>query len=843
MKLLVIDGNSIMNRAFYGIRLLTNKKGAPTNALTGFMNILLKLLKEEAPDHIAVAFDLHAPTFRHKMYSEYKGTRHAMPEELRSQMPIIKQLLKALGIAVVEKEGFEADDIIGTLSHAAELSGGECVISTGDRDSFQLITDKVTVRLAANKEDIIYTPSKIGEVYGVTPREMLEVKTLMGDSSDNIPGVPGVGEKTALELIQKYHTVEYIYGNLDDIEVTKGVRTKLENGRESAELSRKLAEISLDAPVPLDMGEYVRGEGDPAEAAGILAEMEMFGVMKKLGLDKVSPKKITLDSEVSTQEQTERPEQQDRAPAAPVADIPAFDPAAYEVLLSDGEVLVFLDGKRQEVSTEEFLKSGSPKRTVDAKALYAYCLEKGWELNNVVFDTTLAGYLLNVNSNDYSVERLCAEYGAAYSEERIGESLFLLNKALWEKIHELGMYGVLIEIEIPLAEVLSSMEREGIRLDTEALHKFGEELLPKIAGLEQDIYKAAGHEFNIGSPKQLSVVLFEELGLPAGKKRKTGYSTDADTLEALRDKHEIIPLIFEYRTLTKLYNTYVKGLEAAVSPDGRMHTTFKQTETRTGRISSAEPNIQNIPVRTDIGRNFRKFFTAGEGKLLADADYSQIELRVLAHLSGDEAMIKTFCEGGDIHTETAASVLGLPPEWITPEQRRSAKAVNFGIVYGIGAFSLAKDIGVSVGEAKRYIDDYLGHYSGVKNYMAKVTESAEKDGWAVTMFGRRRFIPEILSTNKTVKALGKRIAMNTPIQGTAADIIKLAMVRVYRRLKAELPEAKLILQVHDELIVEAPADKADKAAQILTEEMQGAVKLAVPLTADAKEGRSWYDAH
>ena len=504
---------------------------------------------------------------------------------------------------------------------------------------------------------------------------------------------------------------------------------------------------------------------------------------------------------------------------------------------------MFLDGKRQEVSTEEFLKSGSPKRTVDAKALYAYCLEKGWELNNVVFDTTLAGYLLNVNSNDYSVERLCAEYGAAYSEERIGESLFLLNRALWEKIHELGMYSVLTEIEIPLAEVLSSMEREGIRLDTEALHKFGEELLPKIAGLEQDIYKAAGHEFNIGSPKQLSVVLFEELGLPAGKKRKTGYSTDADTLEALRDKHEIIPLIFEYRTLTKLYNTYVKGLEAAVSPDGRMHTTFKQTETRTGRISSAEPNIQNIPVRTDIGRNFRKFFTAGEGKLLADADYSQIELRVLAHLSGDEAMIKTFCEGGDIHTETAASVLGLPPEWITPEQRRSAKAVNFGIVYGIGAFSLAKDIGVSVGEAKRYIDDYLGHYSGVKNYMSKVTESAEKDGWAVTMFGRRRFIPEILSTNKTVKALGKRIAMNTPIQGTAADIIKLAMVRVYRRLKAELPEAKLILQVHDELIVEAPADKADKAAQILTEEMQGAVKLAVPLTADAKEGRSWYDAH
>ncbi len=837
MKLLVIDGNSIMNRAFYGIRILTNKKGMPTNALTGFMNIFMKLLKEESPDRIAVAFDLHAPTFRHKMYADYKGTRHGMPDELRAQMPVIKQLLTALGVAIVEKEGFEADDIIGTLSHEAEKEGGECVISTGDRDSFQLITDKVTLRLASNKEDIIYTPAKIAEVYGVTPREMLEVKTLMGDSSDNIPGVPGVGEKTALGLIQKYHTVDYIYQNLDTIEVTKGVRTKLENGRESAQLSRKLAEITLEAPVPLEMDNYVRSEGDPAEAAGILAEMEMFGVMKKLELDKTAPAKVTISTEGVPA--AEIPEEPAEAPA----DIPEFDPAAYDVAFSGGEVSVYLDGKKQDVDIAGFLRSDSAKRTTDAKVLYKWCIEKGTELKNVVFDAALAGYLLNVNSSDYSVERLCAEYGVTYSGERLGESLFLLNKALWEKLHAQGMYQVLYEIEIPLAEVLSSMEHDGIAMDIPALHQFGEELLPEIRKLEQAVYKAAGHEFNIGSPKQLSVVLFEELGLPAGKKRKTGYSTDADTLEALRDKHEIIPLIFEYRTLTKLYNTYVKGLEAAVSPDGRMHTTFKQTETRTGRISSAEPNIQNIPVRTEIGRNFRKFFVAGEGKLLADADYSQIELRVLAHLSGDKAMIKTFCEGGDIHTETAASVLGLPPEWITPEQRRSAKAVNFGIVYGIGAFSLAKDINVSVGEAKRYIEDYLTHYSGVKAYMDKVTKSAEKDGWAVTMFGRKRFIPEILSTNKTVKALGKRIAMNTPIQGTAADIIKIAMVRVYRRLKAELPEARLILQVHDELIVEAPEDKAAQAAKILTEEMQGAVKLAVPLTADAKEGRSWYDAH
>lgn len=843
MKLLVIDGNSIMNRAFYGIRVLTNKKGMPTNALTGFLNIFLKLMKEEAPDRIAVAFDLHAPTFRHKMYADYKGTRHAMPDELRAQMPIIKQILTALGVAIVEKEGYEADDIIGTLSHAAESQGGECTISTGDRDSFQLITDKVTVRLASNKEDVIYTPAKIAEVYGVTPREMLEVKTLMGDSSDNIPGVPGVGEKTALGLIQKYHTVDYIYQNLDTIEVTKGVRAKLENGRESAELSRKLAEITLEAPVELDMSAYEKKDGDPAEAAGILTEMEMFGVMKKLGLDKTAPAKVALAS-IASEGTAPAPDNAGTpaVEAAEKADIPEFDPAAYDVAFSGGEVRVFLAGKPQE-GAAAILASEAPKRTDDAKALYSYCMKNGMELKNVVFDAALAGYLLNVNSSDYTVERLCAEYGVTYSAERLGESLFLLNRALWEKIHQQEMYGVLADIEIPLAEVLSSMEIEGVKLDTEALREFGDALQPKIKEIEQDIYKEAGHEFNIGSPKQLSVVLFEELGLPAGKKRKTGYSTDADTLEGLRGRHPIIPLIFDYRTLTKLYNTYVKGLEAAVSPDGRMHTTFKQTETRTGRISSAEPNIQNIPVRTEIGRNFRRFFVAGEGRMLADADYSQIELRVLAHLSGDKAMIKTFCEGGDIHTETAASVLNVPPELITPEQRRSAKAVNFGIVYGIGAFSLAKDINVSVSEAKRYIDDYLTHYSGVKAYMDKVTASAEKDGWAVTMFGRKRFIPEILSTNKTVKALGKRIAMNTPIQGTAADIIKIAMIRVYRRLKKELPEAKLILQVHDELIVEAPEAQADKAAQILTEEMQGAVKLAVPLTADAKEGRSWYEAH
>ncbi len=830
----MIDGNSIMNRAFYGIRMLSNKKGAFTNALTGFMNIYMKLLKEEQPDRVGVAFDLKAPTFRHKMYDGYKATRHGMPEELAQQMPIIKELLKALGVTVVEKEGYEADDIIGTLSRAAAENGGECVIMTGDRDSFQLVGERITVRLAGNKEDVHYTPAKIREVYGVEPREMLEVKALMGDQSDNIPGVPGVGEKTALGLIQKYHTVEYIYENIDSIEVTNSVRNKLINGKDSAELSRRLGEIELHAPVSENMEDYRIAEGDRALAAGILTEMEMFGVMKKLELDGTAPK-----APVNMPQS---------APAAKVESSPKvtpdtaeYDGEALTVMTAGDDIVIFRGENAAEGDLKELLESGEPKHTDNAKALYSRCIKEGISLNNVTFDATLAAYLLNVNANDYSIERLCAEYKVA--EEAPAAALNRLNEILFGEICAQGMLKVLREIELPLAEVLSSMETEGIGLDVKALHDFGEGLLPQIDQLEKNIHLMAGHEFNIGSPKQLGTVLFEELGLPAGKKRKTGYATDAETLEGLADKHPICSAILDYRKLTKLYNTYVKGLESCVSPDGRMHTTFKQTETRTGRISSAEPNIQNIPVRTELGRSFRGFFRAAEGKLLVDADYSQIELRVLASLAEDKVMIDTFKEERDIHTETASKVFGMPPEWVDGDMRRRAKAVNFGIVYGIGAFSLAKDIGASLSEAKKYIEDYLDHFSGVRNYMDSVTKSAEEDGYAVTLFGRRRFIPEILAANKTVKALGKRIAMNTPIQGTAADIIKLAMVRVYRRLKAELPEARLILQVHDELIVEVPEALADRACAALKEEMESAVSLAVPLIAEAKAGKTWLDAH
>ncbi len=838
MKLLLIDGNSIMNRAFYGIKLLSNKKGMFTNALTGFLNIYMKLLREEKPDHIAAAFDMRAPTFRHKMYDGYKGTRHAMPEELAQQMPVIKELLKALGVVIIEKEGYEADDIIGTLSRAAADLSNDCVIMTGDRDSFQLINDHVTVRLAGNKEDVFYTPAKINEVYGVTPREMLEVKALMGDSSDNIPGVAGIGEKTALSLISKYHSVSYIYDNLDNIDVTKSVRTKLETGKSSAELSYKLAEIDLHAPVSENMDDYLIAEGDKSAAAGILTELEMFGVMKKLGLDGVTPSKppeqLTLtpldmpDKEVQTEQ---------------MADTPEFDDNALDVMSENGEIRVYKNGELACGELKALLESDTPKHTDNAKEIYRQCLLENIALKNVSFDATLAAYLLNVNSNDYSIERLCAEYGTELSPDAPAKTLRELNKRLYGEICKAGMLKVLTEIEIPLAEVLSAMELDGVAIDLTALEDFGKSLLPQIDQVKSNIYLMAGHEFNIDSPKQVSAVLFEELGLPAGRKRKTGYSTDAETLEGLAEKHPIAGEILEYRTYTKLYNTYVKGLCGCVAPDGRMHTTFKQTETRTGRISSAEPNIQNIPVRTDIGRNFRRFFVAPKGKTLVDADYSQIELRVLASLADDKVMIETFKENRDIHTETAASVFNQPLAWVDAEMRRKAKAVNFGIVYGIGAFSLAKDIGTSVAEAQKYIDDYLTHFSGVKRYMDSVVDSAEKNGCSVTLFGRKRDIPELRAANKNVKALGKRLAMNTPIQGTAADIIKLAMIKVYKRLGNELPEARLILQVHDELIVETPEGSAEKARVILKEEMEKAAELSVPLLVDAKIGKTWYDAH
>lgn len=838
MKLLIIDGNSILNRAFYGIRLLTNKNGMFTNAVTGFFNIYLKLIAEFAPDGAAAAFDLKAPTFRHQKYDGYKAGRKGMPDELAMQMPYVKKLLTALGVPVIECEGYEADDILGTLAAKCDSTDSQCVLATGDRDSFQLITDNVFVNLASTKEDILYTPAKIMEVYGVTPPQMIDVKALMGDSSDNIPGVAGIGEKTALSLIQKYRSIDEIYKNIDSIDVTKSVRTKLVNGEESCRLSYFLGTISREAPIDTDLSHYIFGERDERALASILTELEMFSLLKKLN--------VSAEAAKTAQEQAV-PESGDKTNGAESADPKICGEDIADYMYADGKLLRLKNGEVCEIEQKDYeteLATELPKRTFDLKRLLT---ETGTEIRNVVFDSTLAAYLLNVNGTEYPLERLCMEYNVSYSSENEVGSLCGLNRALYAKLSAEKMYGLLTQIEIPLAYVLVSMERDGVAIDREALENFGEQLNSEAEDIEQQIYIEVGHAFNISSPKQLGQVLFEEMGLPAGKKTKTGYSTSAEVLEELSERYSgeypILELVLRYRTVTKLYSTYAVGLLGEIAPDGRIHTTYKQTETRTGRISSAEPNIQNIPVRTPRGREFRRFFVAANGKKFVDADYSQIELRLLAHISDDKTMIDAFRSGEDIHTITASQVFNQPPEWVTPEMRSSAKAVNFGIVYGIGAFSLSKDIGVSVKQADEYIHAYLEKYSGVARYMERTVEDAKKNGYVKTMFGRRRYIPELKASNKNVQALGKRIAMNTPIQGTAADIIKLAMVRVYERLKRELPKARLILQVHDELIVEADEKDAQRAAEILREEMENAAALSVPLTADAKIGNSWYEAH
>ena len=820
MKLLVIDGNSIINRAFYGIRLLSNKKGVFTNAVTGFMNIYLKLLAAYRPDGAAAAFDLKAPTFRHKEYEGYKAGRRSMPDELGMQLPYVKDILRAMGVKVVECEGYEADDILGTLANACGERGYECILATGDRDSFQLITDKVFVNLASTKEDILYTPDRIREVYGVEPAEMLEVKALMGDSSDNIPGVPGIGEKTALSLIQSYHTIENIYSDTDALEVTKSVKDKLIKGKESAFLSRHLGQIVTDAPIDSVPENYKFGARDDVKLASLLTELEMFSLIKKLNISSEAIDTAAAHSaENITTGSSEQPENA----------VAVLDPSVPDYWLSDdGKLFRSVNGEVTEADKSELSGSGL-KRTFDLKAM-------------VVFDSTLAAYLLNVSASEYSLERLCAEYDIAFGEGG-ARAVHDLNAALSARLTSQGMDKLLREIEIPLAYVLVSMEKEGIAVDKEALAAFGKELSKKTAELEHEIFQCAGESFNIASPKQLGAILFEKMGLPHGKKTKTGWSTGADVLEELIGKDPIIELILKYRAVAKLDSTYAQGLMKVIGDDGRIHTTFKQTETRTGRISSAEPNIQNIPVRTELGREFRRFFVAKEGYTLVDADYSQIELRILAHLSDDKMMIDAFKSGEDIHTVTASQVFDQPVEWVTPEMRRSAKAVNFGIVYGIGAFSLSKDINVSVAQADAYINSYLAKYSGVDRYMKNTVEEGKRKGYVTTMWGRRRYIPELSARNKNIQALGKRMAMNTPVQGTAADIIKLAMIKVYERLKEEKLDAKLILQVHDELIAEARTDQAERVARIIAEEMENAASLRVPLTVDAKTGHSWYEAH
>lgn len=829
MGFLVIDGNSILNRAFYGIRVLTNSRGVATNAVTGFMNTLLMLEKDVQPEMIAVAFDLKAPTFRHKMYDGYKANRKGMPEDLAQQLPYMKKIIKAMGIAIIEQEGYEADDIIGTISAACADKKIPCTVSTGDRDSFQLVNDYVTVRLAKTKGDIYYTPGVIEDEYGVTPKQMIEVKALMGDTSDNIPGVRGIGEKTALSLIKEFASIDGLYENIDSTLITDGLRNKLINGKESCYMSRKLAEICLTAPIDTELSHYIPGERDDERLAKLLSELEMYKMLQKLQLQPTSAPAGSKAAGTGNRE--------NQASAMPKGDI---------IITDSSKIYAGGIGIMNELSGDElraYANSGSTKYTFDIKeTLSVSGLEK---LENNKFDTTLAAYLADPDSNDYSMSRLCTQYGVPEGNSIQEKSITVaaLNDILYDNIHQTGSATVLTDIEIPLATVLVAMEREGVKLDIDGIKAFGEKITEKAEKISREIYEYAGYEFNIGSPKQLGSVLFEKLKLSSAKKTKTGYSTNAEVLESLMDKHPIIPLITEYRALTKLQNTYVTGLLKVVGEDGRVHSTFKQTETRTGRISSAEPNIQNIPVRTPLGREMRRFFTAKDGYLLVDADYSQIELRVLAHISGDEIMKKAFLDGVDIHTVTASQVFNQPIEWVTPDLRSKAKAVNFGIVYGIGAFSLSKDIGVSMTKASEYIRAYLSKYSGIAHYMDKTVAKARHDGYVETMFGRRRYIKELAAKNKNLQSFGERVAKNTPIQGTAADIIKIAMIRVYNRLRESKLDAKLILQVHDELIVEAKEDCADKAAALLKEEMENAVKLTVPMTVDVNIGKTWYDTH
>lgn len=840
MKLLAIDGNSIINRAFYGVRLLTTKDGRYTNAVYGFINILNKLLESENPDGVAVAFDLKAPTFRHKKYDAYKAGRKGMPAELAEQMPVMKEWLRLAGYTCIECEGYEADDILGTLSRLCEENGDECVIATGDRDSLQLISDKTRVLLTATKmgrpEIINYDEAALKEKYGLTPPEMIELKSLMGDSSDNIPGVAGVGEKTATDLISRFHSIDFIYSGLDTLDIKDSVRKKLADGKESAYLSRELGTICRTAPIAVSTEDCKIKPRNDAELARLMTGLEFFKLMEKMGItpdNSHSQCEIDLSDAITFTKMPENSLKNEKRLVIYSENGENAFVSGTKVCLADKETLTA-------VLADEAVKKG----LYDCKAVY-----KNDEANGIVFDAMLAAYICNPSASSYSAERIMQEY--VFNTPKIDTENETLKNAckfytacenLEAELTKTGQKKLFDEIEMPLAKVLADMESYGFLVDSDGLKELSSELEERIGVIEEEIYDLVGYEFNLNSPKQLGVALFEKLGLPAKKKTKSGYSTGAEVLESLKYAHPAVSLLLNYRQLAKLKSTYADGLVTCVAADGRIHSTFNQTEARTGRISSSEPNLQNIPVRTKEGKRLRKYFIAPPGKVLCDADYSQIELRVLASIANDENMINAFSGGTDIHTATAAQVFGLPEEMITPELRSRAKAVNFGIVYGIGAFSLSKDIGVTRAEADRYIKNYLASYPSVAAYMENTIEQAKKTGYVTTYYGRRRYLPELSNSNGNLRAFGERVARNAPIQGTAADIIKIAMIRVYERLKAEQPDARLILQVHDELIVECDEENAEKVCGMLEYEMENAAKLAVKLTAEAHFGKNWLEA-
>ncbi|MCL2568905.1 MAG: DNA polymerase I [Oscillospiraceae bacterium] len=852
MKLMVIDGNSIINRAFYGIRPLNTKDGTPTNAVFGFLNILQKLLTEEQPDALTVTFDLKGPTFRHEQYAEYKAHRKPMPEDLAAQMPILKEVLDAMNIPRYELQGYEADDLIGTIAAKTHAADWDCVIVTGDKDDLQLVTNYVRVKLVTSRmgqtktED--YTPEKVAEVYGFAPLRMIDLKALMGDPSDNIPGVPGVGEKTAMDLVQRYGSIDDIYDNLAGLDIKDGVRKKLAEGEQSARLSYALATIICDAPFDFAPEDTKRQPYNAEHLKQLFIKLEFLSLMPKFGLDKFTPEPTPDAPTIESKHITSTADLDALLSRCKAADryvaVRALDNLdGIEIGESDRVSIVQWGnvGENYNFFLRELFSSAVSKVGHNIKDTMHALLEEGIEAEGYLFDTALAAYLLDPTVSSYEPDKLSAQYldGTATVEAHIIYNLYTI---LRDQLEANGLIKVFEEIELPLCEVLAQMEYTGFLVDRTALSAFGNKLSAWVNDAEREIFDLAGQEFNINSPKQLGQILFEHLGLPTAKKTKTGYSTNIEVLQKLKDQHPIIQKIMDFREYSKLKSTYADGLVRTIGSDGRIHSHFQMTVTATGRLSSTEPNLQNIPVRKELGGEIRKMFVAPPGKLLVDADYSQIELRLLAHISGDEMMQRAFSEGEDIHTVTASQVFDVAIEDVTPLMRSRAKAVNFGIVYGISAFSLAQDIGVSVAEAKHYIDNYLAKYSGVRTYMTRIIEEAKRDGKVSTLFGRIRPLPELKAADHNTRSFGERVALNMPIQGTAADIMKLAMIRVHRRLEAEGLEAKLVLQVHDELIVECPEGEATQVAALLESEMADVITLTVPLTVEAHSGQTWYDA-
>ena len=873
MKLMAIDGNSILNRAFYGVRLLTNHEGLFTNAVYGFLSTLFKLQDEHKPDRIVVCFDVREKTFRHKEYAEYKGTRKGMPDELAQQLPLIREVLDAMGIPYMEKAGFEADDLLGTLSRQANDHGDTCLIVTGDKDALQLIGGGTSVLLSITRKGQTtiteYTTDVFREQYGFDPIHMIDLKALMGDTSDNIPGVPGIGEKTAMGLIQKFGSVQAVYENIEDPFIKKGQRAKLLDGREAADKSLHLVTIVRDVPLACTAAQLPEVQMDETALYRLFTRLEFKNYITRLGLhapeEDAVPKREIVHKELHSGEQL----------FAAIADKQGLiltAPHSLEavcVLSEDTAYLLCADqvGTQSWHTVLQQLFSGKYPLTVhDGKPYLLALLQEGIQAADFACDTALGAYLLDPSESGYGLEKVALAYlnqelapvsdyeaedafsplgGRETALRTLADHAAAIQEMAQEIVRNIkkqGMYDLFHTIELPLEGVLASMQFYGFQADADALRAFGDTLTQRIDELTTEIYQEAGREFNINSTKMLGQILFEEMELPVIKKTKTGYSTNIEVLEALKGYHPMVGMVIEYRQLTKLRSTYVDGLLKVIGDDGRIHSTFQQMVTATGRLSSTDPNLQNIPVRTELGSELRHMFVAKPGCVLVDADYSQIELRVLADIAKDETMMQAFCSGTDIHAMTASQVFHVPIEEVTASMRRSSKAVNFGIVYGISGYSLSNDIGVSVKTATEYINKYLSVYHGVREYMSRIKEQAKQDGFVQTAYGRKRWLPELKSKNTNIRKLGERMALNTPIQGTAADIIKIAMLRVYRRLQKEHMQSRLVLQVHDELLVETAQEEEARVREILTENMKSAADLAVTLEIDLHTGNNWYEA-